>query len=169
MNFKQKRLYKRRSKRLMIAAYIVLALFVLLIASSIWWVSKFDTPAFGIKTESTQMIVFIVIFVSFPFTGMILAMFSSWDSGERRRYLLNIRKWRTRNFFQIILDLVEKGRLQESISYHNSMDQGEMRSHLFAVLVREFSKSNDPELVEIARKKLKETRSRFDPAKVEFK
>ncbi|MFA5366667.1 MAG: hypothetical protein WC333_02185 [Dehalococcoidia bacterium] len=151
----------------MIAAYGLLILFVLLIASSIWWVSKYHTPAFGIKTEN-QMISFIIIFVAFPFTGLLLAMFSMWDKGARMDYMRNIKEWRTRNFFQIILDLVERGQLQESISYHNSMSQGEMKSHLFAVLVREFSKSNDPELNEIAKKKLKEVRSTYDPAKVKF-
>jgi hypothetical protein len=169
MTFKQKRSYKRKARRLMISAYIVLALFVLLIISSIWWVSKFNEPAFGLQNQSTQMLVFIIVFVSFPFTGLLLGIFSSWNTMERRTYLRNIREWRERNYFRIILDLVERGLLVKTISYYNSMPQGVIRDHTYAILVNEFSKSSDPKLAEQGREKMKEMKEQYDPAKVEFK
>ena len=153
----------------MIVAYCVLATFILVIASAIWWVSKFHEPAFGLESSSNQMGVFIFFFAALPFTGLLFAIFSSWDKNARINYLCKLKEWREMNFFRIILRMIESGLLKETIPYYNSLPQGKLRDYLFAILITEFIKSNDPVLSEQGKDKLSKILEVNDPAKVEFK
>jgi hypothetical protein len=161
MNFKQKRQYKRRAKTFIILAYAMIIVFVIDIVSGLVYVSTHHKP---LQYPELQLIPYC----TFIFLGIIFAFIGDMYQTNLIKYLRNIKKYRSRKFFQHILDLVDSGKLVAAISLYNSMPQGELKDYLFGILINESKYSDNPGLVKQGDETKQKLRDRFSPEKIKF-
>ncbi len=157
MTFKKKRRSKKMAK---LFAWLTLATFVLYVALM---VAIITLP---ILVKSNKAAVFIV---TIPIMTMIVLWFVSMNSAMTRGfYLKKIKEWRERRFFQITVEHILAGDLQGSFRYYESIPQGLLRDYLYAVIIFTGHTSDDQELAEKCRQRIKSLREKFAPETVKF-
>jgi hypothetical protein len=165
--FKEKRQSKKRAKSFLIIAYGIMIMFIIIIIIGILYVSTYHKPIIN-PEKNLKLITFFLIFMGLPFLSIMFAMFSINNLNKRKIYLRNIREYRKRKFFLIVLDLIENNLIMKAIDYYNSIPQGKLKDYLFAILIYESRNSGDQKFVEEGKQKMREIKELYSPDKVNF-
>ena len=120
MTFKEKRRSKKLAIIYMVIAYVMAALFFALVVLS-------ATRVIHINNGGTPQMWHALLGVSPLILCAFFGMFSGWSSMKRTQYKYGIIKYREYRNFNIILDYLEAGKINEAKNLFNSLPKTDLR------------------------------------------
>lgn len=160
MDFKDKRMYKRRAKLLFIISYSVIGVFAIMMGASIFIaVKELDIPF-----PPQPMTLGLIVFFSPIFVAMFAGGFGTYYYNLRLQYKKDITTYRQYVFFNKCLDALLNERYKEAQDiYNNLLKPGDHRDFLYGFGICKFLDSKEEHYMDIALKKITRLRERFDP------
>lgn len=163
MTTKQKFTIKKRAKRNNVIAWLLLMIFFANIAGAVIW--RFHSDA----TIDVKMAMFIMFLTISPiFVSLIFLFYSQYNINTLKQYKANLIEYRTRKYFQLLMECVRSNDLNGVIYYYNNFipRNHETRSYIYGIILGMSLFSNNPEYVEKGEKNFKHSINQFKPENV---
>ena len=161
MDFKTKRLYKRKGIFYITLAWILIIVFSIDALLIIFNIAN-DKPNSSSNVELIILFITVVLFMTFTSLGAKYNM-------KRQVYLKNMLKYKQYRYFQIILVTIQMNKLNHAIDMYNKLlVDGDHKNYIFANLIFHMLNSDDSDLKQKGLSKFNMICDTYNPDNIKF-